>query len=704
MRTLLDPAKKLKSSSNRRILNKILYPLILGLVLPIPGRTIADEVPSGLGVFQIDVIPLNTQYGLSTATTENSKQIIAKLSSTYGNATGGKISFVLRSVLPATFAEETNNNTYNQPYDSEAAETAAGATNVADAGYAGVITVEVARLNPNLSYTGTGIRYGHQVPYVGHVFMYGVWDTSDIRVFPHEIGHALGLFHSGTANCTMVIGSSTCSTQEYEDLTDIMGVGDTTDSEVSSSGLTEYELDQLGVINPSEKEYAYNSGVFNLSSVCSNETSSAKILYLPIYNFNAYEIEFQPGVGNTERPNCRASPTTHLQSYYGIQIRLITHHPTVDNPSDPLNSLLPKLDQNNFIGDTYLLANKIDSSYALHVGQSVILSDGTSIQVNSANAVSGASLNVIRPMITTSPSIGFHYFRWIQKATNSVDPTSTIVERSASGDFLWPTIQTHFAQLWDDRFISSVKLEVNGAVVDSNPIVPLVGSSTLEFTPHTVGTFKVRMLVTNSSGNTTSSEYTTLKSSFQLIQKPRQIQIITNQNSSGSFNIVVQGLNASTSYTISELSSGTLSATKQDGELTTFTISGILAGQSFSARVTGKDLQGDVDGGTLVNGVVPSPSCTGLVCHVGDTWSSSEYHFEIKTQSQIYQIQNFVKGRWIVTNTYTRAVASNGISYFNVGFGAFFTSPGIYVYRAVIPANARSALRILKTIQVSVTK
>jgi hypothetical protein len=105
------------------------------------------------------------------------------------------------------------------------------------------------------------------------------WINGDlsVRVTAHELGHNLGLHHSGSWNCvvgsTMVPISDNCSLNEYNDPFDVMGAWGSR----HSSG---WHLQQLGVLQPSNVQTVTTSGTYSMTSALTS-TSAPTTLRVP---------------------------------------------------------------------------------------------------------------------------------------------------------------------------------------------------------------------------------------------------------------------------------------------------------------------------------------------------------------------------------------------------------------------------------------
>lgn len=479
--------------------------LAIGIIANAPS---AVAVGPALGTYQVIVIPITTGLGSSGVTLANSQALIKRLSQGYSDATGGKITFSLKSVLPTVFVT-TSAVRGNNVDEVQQIYAKLGLSLSPDPGYASLIIVGVVHEDKTLSYAGMANEPGQ------FVIINGTWtQASNLSDLAHEVGHTLGLPHSNTLTCPSYSKMPICGfATEYGDQSDVMGKYMI--SYYESAGLVRFSalnLDRLGVLAASQKTEVSASGTFTLAPVYGKETSGLKLIYLPVSNHDTYAIEYRPAVGVEKQLSATKMQVPgskafwNLSPAFGVQIRLVA---SAADWTKAYGSLA-----GNFIGDSAAASDYTSEASAvlsaprakqagLLPGQSYGLSDGSKVSVVSIDPAHGAVVQITRPTDNVAPTINLPSLTWTEPDNShmcqraQIDPTTSVSN--------WPSIQTGPMMISDNRKIAKEEMEVNGSIVAAVITRDDAGKTIMTYRPNTIGTFHVRILAADISGNSSVS-------------------------------------------------------------------------------------------------------------------------------------------------------------------------------------------------------
>jgi len=503
---------------NRRIFKRLVLSLFFAFcALGASSASTAWGYTPALGNYEVVVLPIVTGLGNPGVTETNSRNLISRLSVAYGSATNGKITFTLKAVLPAAsvstdFVRNNKLDVVKQIYNSR------GLYLDPDPGFAGLIVVGVIPYDKTMNdWAGLGDQPGQ------FVILNGGWsDDAALGTLGHEIGHNFGLAHSNTLQCPSNSKVLACAyPTEYSDQSDPMG--NYMISYYSSPALLRFSalnLDRLGVLSPNQKIDAITTGTFSLTPVYGQDKSGLRLIYLPVNNAETYAIEYRPAVGldkllSASRMAVKGSKAFWtLTPSFGVQIRLIASQQQLFGPlnQNPNVSLIQNPDLLNSDSVTSSTDWSTEPSALLTVpgakqqgllsGQSYVLSDGSKVTVLSEDPIKGALVVVTRPSDVQAPAISKPTISW-DSPNSSGCPVAQIDTPSPQSS--WPSIQINGLTIVENRKIATVILEVNGALVAANVSQDDSGKYNLTYTPHTIGTFHVRVLATDTSGNGSAS-------------------------------------------------------------------------------------------------------------------------------------------------------------------------------------------------------
>ncbi|MBU4335851.1 MAG: DUF4214 domain-containing protein, partial [Actinobacteria bacterium] len=134
-----------------------------------------------------------------------------------------------------------------------------------------------------------------------------------LDVFAHEFGHNLGLGHANTIVCSAAAGRvallvpwTACSSTEYGDYADVMGIASTSPTGNLNTGLA----DALGLVQ-TVRVSAGTSATVTLAPLGSQ--SAVRALVIPVSGGNIY-VDYRPAVGND----------TRKAAWAGVQVHLVT--------------------------------------------------------------------------------------------------------------------------------------------------------------------------------------------------------------------------------------------------------------------------------------------------------------------------------------------------------------------------------------------
>ena len=428
-----------------------------------------------IGLYDVVVVGIPTAAGPTPATQSTSASMIEALDAGYSSATGGKFRFRLQRFVTAPFngGAQCDFNVVDS-----AARSAAGPLTTT-AGALDVLLVGVTA-QESCSYAGMAS--------VGAAGMHinGYWDSTnvvDVKVLGHETGHNLGLRHANSLSASPLSDKASWVSGEYEDTSDVMGVGIAVPSHLRFNGA---HLRELGLVPAGEL------------GVVSSQTVTIKPLYggggirvvlLPTNNVNAIELDYRPAVGDDS--DLVGSGRNYPGA--GVSLRSIRAYGK-SSDWDPAGSG----------GDTFSLITNGGSGYqsgfTLTDGVAYSLPDGSTATVVSEDPVVGAVVQITRPTDASAPTATSDPFSY--DATNCTPslctPTSFPQGVAMSVGFATPA---------DNRWVSEVRVEDNGVSIRSMTAVPGVSApltyGQFQWVP-TGGSHRFVLVAIDSAGNRTT--------------------------------------------------------------------------------------------------------------------------------------------------------------------------------------------------------
>ena len=263
------------------------------------------------------------------------------------------------------------------------------------------------------------------------------------KVLAHELGHNFGLYHSRYLNCSPSIIGTNCTTSEYGDSVDVMGIID------KSGHFNAYQKTRLGWLN------------YGISPPTLTVSSSG------VYSIDAYET----AGSNPKALRIRKSidPATGMETWYWIEFRRpLGFDSFVSTNSNLLNGVVVHQQSDSSGAENYLLdmtpgSSNLQFDPALVVGQS--FSDANAgvtlsvLSVSSSGATVGISFGpqlCVRgnPSVTISPSTS----QWVSPGSTvsyQVSLTNNDSGGCAASSFdLQSTAPTGWSALFDNSTIT----------------------------------------------------------------------------------------------------------------------------------------------------------------------------------------------------------------------------------------------------------
>lgn len=522
------------------------------------------------GKYQVDILPLKTSRGVPSPSLEESKVIISKASRIFEDLSQGRVSLEFRSFIEMIEVEDTFD-------DPSTLERLLKVRPAPDSGFQDVLLIGLLTPGPGY-FAGIAVRGGNSI------VLNTSWSSSNrtlLTTLVHEIGHNLGLDHSGSAQCALVSSRTECDVTEYGDHSDFMGrFMPAYVTEPTILRLSAINLHKMGWLPESAILQTTKSGTYELSPVYSKE--GTRLIVIPAYNEAAYAIEYRPAIG----PDALLSQTklqipnslsfyTNIPSH-GVQVRMLR------GQKDKTQTLLPVLSKSIM---SLLTPNSTEQGFA--AGQRLTLPDGTTLKVLSTDPAKGAQIELVFEPDTTPPTLGAPRVSWGGLFSDEV----TIRNNQ------WREITLDTFAITDNRVIDYLKVEVNGQEVVR--VTYPFASSTLSYKPTTIGTFEVKITAVDSAKNESSHTGKLVSKKYQ--HNTSRVFFKPGNKKNALLELWVPKRDWMT-YTISNLSAGSLGSVRETIGWYVTSISGLKPGQSIAVDVVGVDKYGQTDGGQRVEG------------------------------------------------------------------------------------------------------
>lgn len=548
--------------------------------VPSPGtRLLADTRIEGArltapGTFQVDIVPITSSRGTPTVTRASSEWLVSRVSAAYEAMSGGTIKLELRTVHEPKQPQSEIRSSFS-------IDTLFTPALKADPGYAGLVLVGVVVPDPTLGFAGIATLGG------SNILVNMQWrEGSDVALtLAHEFGHNLGLGHSGEADCTRTGEMSSCSLSEYGDYSDFMGrffLAYATNP--PHMRLSLWHLKRLGLVPTQDVATVSRSGEYLLAPAYGG--TGTRLLIIPAYGAAAYAIEYRPATGaDSLLAQTQIYPVGASNSYYpntpshGVQVRIVTRNTDATRKLLPISTYGPNVS---------VITPRRGGNQGLLAGEQLLLPDGSTIRVLSLDPSRGAQISINMPTDTSPPSLAGEIVNWEFIDNSGI---ATIYNKD------WRAITFRMTgEITDDRDIASAVMQVDGSEV-ARLDRPTFGDS-MNYTPQRAGTFKVKITVSDISGNQSSAERTLTSALYQ--HDPSYVYLRRGSPATTTM-LLYYPSTKGWNFTISELSAGRISSTRTSGAWRIATIRGLKPGQLVSLRILGADKYGQTDGGQVVS-------------------------------------------------------------------------------------------------------
>lgn len=647
----------------------------LALVIPFANLQIASAQESALGNYVVDFVPINTPLGKSPLTQQLMDQWMAQVSTAFAEISNNQITFTKGVLLP-----EINSNSMKSSSDV-ASETKA-IQRTLPAGFKKLITVGVITLDSTLSFSGQA--YGNS-----HVLVNGLYETNleNVVILLHEFSHNLGLGHANAINCNSIVKNTTCTSTEYGDYSDVMGKYLLNAARTQAYlRLSAPYVEQLGLLKSDQIQIVDTSTETTVAPLYPITNSGKKIIYLPVYNRNAYSIEFRAAIGvdqdlSSNKVNILNKPNYYYVNTlsYGLQIRYLAVK------ESQTGELTPKIDGSKW-GDNFLFVPSPTARQGFDAGSTFTLPDGSIIEFLSGDSVNGAKLKITRPADTEAPT--FTVLKALLNGSDITNQNEIFAKAKAPNVINWPKVAISYKDLNDNRRVSEVLVSVDGVTTKAQSDASAT-SGNAEITLDSLGDHSIKLVVKDAAGNLKESSIYAVKVSKFVYPAP-EVSVTVGDDPLTELFVFAQYEDdsaATLEYSLTELNFGKIINVDKGMNGVTFKIGALPRNSSFEATLKRVDPAGNPTTDAKVSGKVDESICTKSLCYVGVNWDADDFFWSVP--AQVLQLQEKVSGnKWKVVASAKPYKSQDATKSAPYAYDLFYINkkPGTHTYRLYQPA------------------